>query len=358
MSEDDPVYGADPVYGPSSKLRWSERRADLYKALSAAQGEFVPAPKDAENPHFKSSYADLADVVLMASPVLAKHGLCVIQAPGWDAELQDAVLTTHIAHISGQWVEWESRLFIPKLDPQGQGSAITYGRRYNYTAGLGIVADKDDDGERAVSAMQREPVETEDDRKAKADGWAGVQNYLDAKDNVAQALARLKGSGQFTEERAKALWKEWVSGAPKTLAQHSDWWQSNIDPFLSASVAARNNQEVRELLAEPSEAESATQPPLSEPDEPKVSRAPSAKELEKAGVNEEDMAAAWATANAWRDQGKLGQALGDRKVSQDGTPDERMNRLVSILALEFAEIRQGEAVMALPLPAEPGERED
>ena len=41
------------------------------------------------------------------------------------------------------------RLLMAKQDPQGQGSAVTYARRYSYCAALGIVADEDDDGQAA-----------------------------------------------------------------------------------------------------------------------------------------------------------------------------------------------------------------
>jgi hypothetical protein len=41
-------------------------------------------------------------------------------------------------------------LFIPKADAQSQGSALTYARRYAYSAILGI-ATEDDDGQAAVA---------------------------------------------------------------------------------------------------------------------------------------------------------------------------------------------------------------
>ena len=40
-------------------------------------------------------------------------------------------------------------LHLPKSDPQGQGSAVTYARRYSYMSVLGLVADEDDDGNKA-----------------------------------------------------------------------------------------------------------------------------------------------------------------------------------------------------------------
>jgi len=45
-----------------------------------------------------------------------------------------------------------------KVDPQGAGSAITYGRRYSYAAALSLSLGDDDDGN-AASATQT-PVQT------------------------------------------------------------------------------------------------------------------------------------------------------------------------------------------------------
>lgn len=117
----------------------------LATALSAFQGEVAAIPKTAANPFFKSKYADLATVKAVASPILAKHGLSVSQfisrEPNGDA------LVTWLLHKSGQYIADTMQLRPVKNDPQAQGSATTYGRRYAFMACLGLVADEDDDGE-------------------------------------------------------------------------------------------------------------------------------------------------------------------------------------------------------------------
>jgi hypothetical protein len=86
---------------------------------------------------------------------LAKHGLAVTQGISFQQGFSDAAavlhdtLTTSLIHKSGQWIESEMPLHLPKQDPQGQGSAVTYARRYAYMAILGLVADDDDDGNAA-----------------------------------------------------------------------------------------------------------------------------------------------------------------------------------------------------------------
>ena len=128
---------------------------ELAAALVQAQAEFSAVPKTSVNPFYSSRYADLASVVKAAQPVLAKHGLAVSQHPTVvDGEPS---LTTYLLHSSGQSLQSTMRLCAAKHDPQGQGAAITYARRFAYQAVLGLVADDDDAGNRATAVKQAEP---------------------------------------------------------------------------------------------------------------------------------------------------------------------------------------------------------
>lgn len=128
----------------------------LAAALVAAQGEFAAIPKTADNPFFKSKYAPLSTVVEVTQPILAKHGLAVSQHPT-TLDSGEPALTTHLLHASGQKLSSTMQLWAAKHDPQGQGAAITYARRFAYMAVLGLVADDDDDGNTATRARQAEP---------------------------------------------------------------------------------------------------------------------------------------------------------------------------------------------------------
>ena len=133
----------------------SSRLDQLAAALSAAQAEFGTVAKSANNPFFKSKYAALPDVVRAAGPILGKHGLSVMQFPGHEAGVD--TLTTILMHESGQHIGDTMLLKLPKNDAQGQGSAMTYARRYSYMAALGLVADEDDDGNAASRPVSRAP---------------------------------------------------------------------------------------------------------------------------------------------------------------------------------------------------------
>lgn len=118
--------------------------AKLSEALSKAQGEFDHAKKDVKNEFFKSKYADLASVIDAAKKPLSNNGLAVIQI----TEVQDngdIFLTTLLTHSSGEWIISKYPIKPMKPDPQGFGSALTYARRYSFSAITGI-ASEDDDG--------------------------------------------------------------------------------------------------------------------------------------------------------------------------------------------------------------------
>ena len=121
----------------------SEEVDQLYSALIDAQAEFASVPKTADNPFYKSKYADLPTIMAVTQPVLAKHGLGVTMPPG------RGTIFARLVHRSGQWQESEMDLVSAKADPQGQGSAITYARRYAYCSVLGLITEADDDGNAA-----------------------------------------------------------------------------------------------------------------------------------------------------------------------------------------------------------------
>ena len=120
---------------------------ELFAALSSAQGEIENASKNAANPHFKSRYADLAEVLNTVRPVFCKNGLSLTQETAFDGTLVS--VTTLIAHKAGGYLTTVSSCQPGKSDAQGIGSATTYLRRYSAAAAAGI-AQEDDDGNGAT----------------------------------------------------------------------------------------------------------------------------------------------------------------------------------------------------------------
>ncbi|MGD9630591.1 MAG: ERF family protein [Pyrinomonadaceae bacterium] len=129
-------------------MQKSESIGNLAKSLALVQASLVPAKRDSMNPFFKSNYADLSSVWDSCRELLARNGLSVIQGNSIGPN-STIIVETILAHESGQWIQSELCLPLAKNDPQGVGSAMTYGRRYGLAAIIGIVSDPDDDGNEA-----------------------------------------------------------------------------------------------------------------------------------------------------------------------------------------------------------------
>ena len=135
-------------------MRHSEALDQIAPALVKAQQAIPTVRKDAANPHFRNRYASLDAITEAAVPALTAQGITLLQGGGQVQDDAGIEVVTRLLHTSGQWIESGIRLPLAKSDPQGAGSAITYGRRYGLAAILGIVADEDDDAEAAVRKVE------------------------------------------------------------------------------------------------------------------------------------------------------------------------------------------------------------
>jgi hypothetical protein len=139
------------------------------------------ALKQSNNPHFRSKYADLGNVMDACLPALNDNGIAVYQPAGCDD--RGEYIATVLIHESGQTLECRVPLIVNKNDMQGYGSAVTYARRYGLMAMAGI-APEDDDGNLAAAAppapRQQKPAQPATDPQAieyltKADSLPDLQ---------------------------------------------------------------------------------------------------------------------------------------------------------------------------------------
>ena len=172
----------------------SESLANIAAALAKAQPKIEGAVKDKTNPHFRSQYADLGNVVDAIKPAIAEHGLSFVQCchpsdTGADVE-------TIILHESGEWISC-GRIHVPatKHDAQGFGSALTYARRYSLSAAFGV-APEDDDGNAASKKQPKPSVALQHASK--------IADYINA-DDLDGAVNYLHGLNLATEAK-KELW--------------------------------------------------------------------------------------------------------------------------------------------------------
>ena len=128
-------------------MKTSDNITKIAPALLLAQSNITFAGKNARNPHFKNTYADLPAVIDAVKESLNNAGIIFLQtpSPSEDGRLH---LTTRLLHESGEWIEDVAVCPLPKADPQGFGSALTYLRRYSLASICGLYQE-DDDGENA-----------------------------------------------------------------------------------------------------------------------------------------------------------------------------------------------------------------
>jgi hypothetical protein len=126
----------------------------LAEALATAQGEFKPIKKDKtakiktkSGVEFAYQYADWADILTMALPVLAKNGLAFTQP----LRMRDGLLfvTSELLFGAEKLVSDGIPIKYDLMSPQEFGSCLSYWRRYDGCSLLGIQPDKDDDGQLA-----------------------------------------------------------------------------------------------------------------------------------------------------------------------------------------------------------------
>jgi hypothetical protein len=186
---------------------------ELYAALSAAQGEIQNATKSSTNPHFKSKYADLAEVLTTIRETFPKHGLSLTQAPSFDGSL--AHVTTLVAHSGGGSVMSIASCSPAKTDAQGIGAATTYLRRYSASAMAGI-AQEDDDGNAA--AHDRKPL----DRPKSYDEMTPEERQAEQK-RAHDVAVIANGSSVTAIKQAIADWDE--SQDQKDLYRVAECWR-------------------------------------------------------------------------------------------------------------------------------------
>jgi hypothetical protein len=180
----------------------SDSIKELATALCAFQAEVDTAKRKTVNVAYNRNgkplkYADLEEVWNTIGEPLKNNGLAVIQSfePADTALVSipvkdksgnvtyeehnnlTVIIKTMLLHKSGEWMESTGlRLPITKNDPQQMGSAITYGRRYDLTAFLGIYQE-DDDGNSHNPDHTDKPPKADTLKPARDKAYAELKKY-------------------------------------------------------------------------------------------------------------------------------------------------------------------------------------
>jgi len=158
-------------------MKTSESTQKLFTALVAAQKGIKDPAKDGVNPHFKNKYASLESVMFTIRYALANHELMLTQAV--EQKANGATLTTRIIHASGQWIEY-GPMAIPSKDnndPQKVKSGVTYMRRTQALAIMGLGESDDDGNEASKKPAPKKAAPTDAPKNDKPAGPAETADF-------------------------------------------------------------------------------------------------------------------------------------------------------------------------------------
>lgn len=194
--------------------------AGLSAAMAKAFAEIEAATKSANNPHFKSKYADLGAVIEAVKPPLIKHGLFFTQR---SHPAENGVSVETVLHHEGGEELSLGTLFVPanKQDAQGFGSALTYARRYALMTAFGVPAE-DDDGNAAVASARPTTGEVPPNKRAKLDGpYTCPTQLMKASREFVRTLHSMGSLSEFEDWKRTPEVKEFVAQLKRDLP---DWW--------------------------------------------------------------------------------------------------------------------------------------
>lgn len=139
---------------------------NIAMALINAQEELKNPEQNKKGYGYK--YADLPSLIDQTKPVLKKYGLAISQLAMDDSNGRVGVKTI-LLHESGETLESTLTLPIPEMKgnsaTQQAGAAITYARRYAYSALLNLASEEDTDATKKASANNNANAQTSSNRK-------------------------------------------------------------------------------------------------------------------------------------------------------------------------------------------------
>lgn len=216
-------------------MQHSESVKELFGALSKFRAQVKQPAKTAKNPYFNSKYVTLEGVMQAVDAALTGTGLAYSQL----AENGDngVSVSTLITHSSGEWMIVGPLTLNPaKRDPQGQGSAITYAKRYQLASAFGISSDIDDDGNVGTFGENSQPLPRRQPRPRQTAEQKARHDAATAKMEAMQA-AKQEATNTIVDANGTTLLQLFAEamqdgkGSPKS--QELDVWAHQSDENMA-----------------------------------------------------------------------------------------------------------------------------
>ena len=166
-------------------MKKSESLIEYSKGMAKFRGKLEQPKKDQDNPFFKSKYVNLEGVQKAIDDALVGTGLTYQQYPLNDENGRTGIGTI-VLHESGEYIEFEPYFMkSEKNTPQGEGSVLTYIRRYSLSSIFGVSSDIDDDGNAASGNGSSNPKQARGSQRQ-------VSEKVVSQPTKAEAMAKAK----------------------------------------------------------------------------------------------------------------------------------------------------------------------
>src|SRR3954452_14593094 len=202
----------------------SESIAQLASALAKAQTELVNPAKTltgvidrwgSGNEGQSYRYAPLSAGLDIVRKALCKHELAVIQTTHVDEGTSTVLLTTTLAHGSGEWVSacWPVCRTLDMTNPKLMGAALTYARRYGLFTLVGLAGEDDLDAPPRLTAANTDAPAQNGPEPALTDGVRPEGREVAGRLN--RSGAPDESAGATTAAPSRARRKRSEAGVPR-----------------------------------------------------------------------------------------------------------------------------------------------
>jgi len=135
----------------------AEKKLSIADAFISWHAAEIKASKDGKNPHFRSTYSTLEEVIA-ACRKAGQHGLTFTQLIDMD-DTGRMFVKTIVMHVNGDNLVSRTPIVAQDLtNPQKMGSGITYAKRYGLQAAFGLPSEDDDGNKAAEPKTYKEPM--------------------------------------------------------------------------------------------------------------------------------------------------------------------------------------------------------
>jgi len=192
----------------------------MYTKLLEIQKQLLTFKKQGSNPHFKSSYLTLDDLLAKLLPVCNDLWILVYHITK-DQEVK-TIVTDWKDTVESSFPIWDIS------NPQKIGSAITYAKRYNLWQIFNIVTDDDDDWNKAsvIKVVAKDETFGKENFTGKhLKSFVSALELWDWDKNIEDTIASIRAKYVLSEDHQTSVeeyhraWKEWRLKKPTPLSK-------------------------------------------------------------------------------------------------------------------------------------------